>query len=135
MEFPSGAPSGKTPARYFARRDGSGVRKRVLTIAGIALAATLVSSVVESTRSVVQDWDCPPAPLSCARDVVVVGFPFPYIYDYHGLSPVGSADLMGVLLDMDHFHWMPFAGNFALYSLLAGLIVLAGARARSLRKR
>ena len=88
-----------------------------LTLLGIALALTLASSLVERTRLEVQDWDCPPAPASCARPVVVIGFPLPYISDFHGISPVGSADLTGALLGMDHFHADAFWANVAIYFL------------------
>lgn len=84
---------------------------------GIALALTLASSLVERTRLEVQDWDCPPAPASCARPVVVIGFPLPYISDFHGISPVGSADLTGALLGMDHFHAGAFWADVAIYFL------------------
>ena len=88
----------------------------------VAVVLALASSVVEGTRLETQDWDCPPAPMSCARPVVVVGFPFPYISDFHGISPVNSADLVGAALGMDHFHAAPFVANVALYLALAAAV-------------
>ena len=101
------------------------------TLAAIASVLTLASSVVQRTRFEVQDWDCPPLPASCARPVLVLGFPLPYISDYHGISVVGSASLTGALLGEDHFHWRAFLANVAMYlvavAMLTGLI-------RSLRR-
>jgi hypothetical protein len=74
--------------------------RRAAALLASAVAITLASSAVDTTRLEVQDWDCPPAPQSCARPVVVAGFPLPYISDYHGISPVGSADLVGAAFYM-----------------------------------
>ncbi|HEX7241357.1 MAG TPA: hypothetical protein VF263_13865 [Longimicrobiaceae bacterium] len=99
----------------------------------IALALTLASSLVERTRLEVQDWDCPPAPASCARPVVVIGFPLPYISDFHGISPVGSAGLTGALLGEDHFHADAFWANVAIYFLFC--VAEWGVARRLLRRR
>ena len=69
-----------------------------------------------------QDWDCTPALESCERQMVVAGFPLPYIVDYHGLSPGKSADLTGALLGMDLFYWRPFLLDAAIY--LTALLVI-----------
>ena len=100
-----------------------------------ALGLTLLSSVVSGTRLEVQDWDCPPAPASCARPVIVLGFPLPYISDYHGISVVGSASLTGALLGEDHFHLSAFLADVVVYFVLAALAtaVLRGIRARPAR--
>ena len=70
----------------------------------------------------VQDWDCTPALESCERPMIVAGFPLPYIVDYHGLSPGGSADLVGALMGVDLFHWRPFLLDAAIY-LFALLLI------------
>ena len=111
------------------------MKRRVLTGVGLlalALGLTLLSSLVSSTRLEVQDWDCPPPPASCARPVIVLGFPLPYISDYHGISVVGSASLSGALLGMDHFHLSAFLADVVLY-LVVGL--LAATIVRSVRAR
>jgi hypothetical protein len=87
-----------------------------------ALSLTLLSSAVSSTRLEVQDWDCPPAPASCARPVLVIGFPLPYISDYHGISVVGSASLSGALLGEDYFHLSAFLADIVLYFVVALLV-------------
>jgi hypothetical protein len=94
-------------------------------LAGIAVAAvsiTMASSLVPGTRVEVQDWDCPPAPASCARTVVAVGFPIPYIADYHGISPVGSADLIGALIGVDKIRPLAFWTNVAFYGALVAVV-------------
>ncbi len=98
-----------------------------------ALALTLASSAVAGTRLEVQDWDCPPAPASCARPVLVRGFPLSYISDYHGISVVGRASLLGALLGEDHFRAHAFAADVALYAAL--LAAIATARSRLARRR
>lgn len=97
-------------------------------IAGVVL--TVASSVIERHRLEVQDWDCPPAPQSCARPVLVLGFPLPYISDYHGISVVNRASVTGALLGEDHFHGGAFAGNVALYSLIVFVLLTMRRRRR-----
>ena len=103
---------------------------RFFALLTIAVALTLASSVVRSTRLEVQDWDCPPAPASCARPVLVLGFPLPYISDYHGISVVGNASLSGALLGEDHFHWSGFVADVVVYFVIAAAGVLAMRRLR-----
>ena len=99
--------------------------RSLTTLLLAAIVMTLASSVVSSTRLEVQDWDCPPEPASCARPMLVKGFPFPYISDYHGISVSGSADLVGALLGEDLFHADAFAGNVAFYFAECVLLWLA----------
>jgi hypothetical protein len=105
---------------------------QIATLAAIAIVLTLASSVVHRTRLEVQDWDCPPPPASCARPMLVLGFPFPYISDYHGISVVGSASLTGALLGEDLFHRGAFLADVAVYVVLAALtaVVLRTVRRR-----
>jgi hypothetical protein len=95
---------------------------RLLALVFGAVLLTLLSSVVERHRMEVQDWDCPPAPASCARPVLVAGFPVPYLSDYHGISVVNRVSLVGGLLGEDHIHWRAFLLDTIVYAL-----VLAGA--------
>jgi len=96
-------------------------RTRPLWIGLIALALTLATSLIQRPVATVQDWDCPPAPASCERAMQAAGLPLPYLYDYHGLSPVGSVDLVGALLGLDLF----VAWNFAV-DLLFWLLLTTG---------
>ena len=77
----------------------------------------------------------PPAPLSCARPVLVLGFPLAYISDYHGISPVGSASLIQAAMGIDHFHTSAFLADVGFYVLclaaaVAGLELLGRGRSR-----
>jgi hypothetical protein len=119
-----------TTERALSDSDASRAASRTAAVAMAALVLTLASSVVPGTRIEVQDWDCPPAPASCARPVVAVGFPFPYISDYHGLSPGGRADLLGAFFGEDLFRPRPFVANLAVYAAAVGLITLAWTRTR-----
>jgi hypothetical protein len=101
---------------------------RVVAVTTGALLMTLASSVVPGTRLEVQDWDCPPAPASCARPVVVRGFPVSYVSDYHGISPVGSASLSGAIVGEDHFRLGGFLANLALYGVVLAVIGVAWGR-------
>jgi hypothetical protein len=103
---------------------------RVVTVTTGALVMTLASSAVPGTRLEVQAWDCPPAPASCPRPVIVRGFPFPYVSDYHGISPVGSASLSGAILGEDRFRPGGFLANLALYGVVLAAIGAAWGRPR-----
>ena len=103
---------------------GIGLRRVAILLAS-AVTLTLLSSRVSRTRLEVQDWDCPPAPASCARPVLVLGFPLPYISDYHGISVVGRASLSGALLGEDHFHLLGFLADIGLYFVLSAVVVTA----------
>ena len=102
--------------------------RRLLTTAVVAVILTMASSIVPGTRVEVQDWDCPPSPTSCARRVVATGFPIPYIADYHGISPVGSADLIGAAMGIDKIRPLPFWTNVVFYGALVAVVWGAVAR-------
>jgi hypothetical protein len=106
--------------------------RRLVYHTAILLASAFVlavaSKAVSRTRLEVQGWDCPPLPASCAQPVLVLGFPLPYISDYHAISPVGSASLTNALLGVDLLHVGPFLANVGIYFLL-GIVVTAAVRA------
>lgn len=91
----------------------------------LAVLLSLASSAVRRTRMEVQEWDCPPAPASCARPVLVLGFPFPYVSDNQGISVVGSASLFGALIGEDFFHPAAFAADVGVYLAAAAAAWLA----------
>ena len=109
--------------------------RRLTTLLLAALLLTLASSVVGRMRLELQDWDCPPAPASCERPMLVKGFPLPFISDYHGISVSGSADLVGALLGEDLFHWDAFAMNIIVYLVVAWVVLLATGSLRRGRSR
>lgn len=106
--------------------------RRIVVLLGVAIVLAFASSAVRRTRLEVQEWDCPPAPASCARPVLVLGFPVPYISDHHGISVVGDASLLGALLGEDRFHWSAFVADVAAYLVIAATAATA---TRALRKR
>lgn len=87
----------------------------------LAVIFALASSAVRRTRMEVQEWDCPPAPASCAKPVLVLGYPFPYVSDNQGVSVVGSASLFGALVREDFFHPGAFAADGAVYLAVAAV--------------
>ena len=92
---------------------------------------TGISTALKRTRLEVQDWDCPPPPASCARPVVVSGFPLPFISDYHGISAIGDASLVSGLLGDDKFHCIPFVADVAFYFVLLAAVRYARGRINS----
>ena len=108
--------------------------RRIAALVLVALLAASVSSMVTRTRLEVQDWDCPPAPASCARPVLVGGFPFAFLSDYHGISVVGRVSLLGGLLGEDHIHWHAFAMDAGIYALVATGAWAAWSRLRARRR-
>ena len=101
---------------------------RAVAVTTSALVMTLASSAVPGTRFEVQDWDCPPAPLSCAKPVAVRGFPVSYVSDCHGISPVGTASLSGAIVGEDHFRPGAFFANLAVYGVVLAAIATAWGR-------
>ena len=113
----------------------SGVRWRsAAALLAVALLLTLASIAVTTTRLEVQDWDCPPSPASCARPVLVGGFPLPFVSDYHGISVGGRVSLVGALLGEDLFHAGAFAVDLACWLILAGGIWWGRRRLRRSRE-
>ncbi|HEU0076183.1 MAG TPA: hypothetical protein VFQ76_00965 [Longimicrobiaceae bacterium] len=104
--------------------------RALAALLALAVLLTLASSAVRRTRPEVQEWDCPPAPASCAKPVLVLGFPFPYVSDNQGISVVGSASLPGALMGEDFFHPGAFAADVAVYFAAAALVARARTRRR-----
>jgi hypothetical protein len=95
--------------------------KRAAVGIGTGVLLSLASAAVDGSRLEVQDRDCPAAPQSCARPVVVSGSPISYISDFHGISPVGSTSFVSALLGEDHFR----PGAFVLNALVHVCVVAA----------
>ena len=108
-------------------------RSRIPLLLIASLVLTLLSSGVRRTRLEVQDWDCPPAPASCARPVVVRGFPLSYVSDYHGISVVGDASLFGALLGEDHFRPWSFFADVAFHGVVVAVLHALASRVRPRR--
>ncbi|HEX8614172.1 MAG TPA: hypothetical protein VF800_23080 [Telluria sp.] len=97
------------------------------------MLATLVSSCVAN-----QVIDVVPGSEDCHAGckAAAAGWPYPYIVDGHGLSPHGSADLMGLLMGIDRLDLFGVVLNFAAW--LAILLIPMAAwlmwRSRAARK-
>ena len=93
-----------------------------------ALLAALLSSLVPREVVVVI-----PGNLGCAHGctMAAAGWPFVYLVDHEGISPVGSVSLLGVTGE-DHFY--PGAFGFVFFFWL-GLSSLARAGCRRWRRR
>jgi hypothetical protein len=131
----SGAGVGHASSRRGPRADRLRLARRLAALGLISIGGATASSAVTRMRLEVQDWDCPPAPASCARPVLVAGYPFPFISDYHGISVVGRVSVLGGLLGEDHFHWRAFAMNVGVFAVLsvAGWTAVGALRARRRR--
>ena len=109
--------------------------RRLTGALAISVLLTIATISIERRRLEVQDWDCPPAPASCARPVVVGGYPFPFVVDFHGVSVVNSVSLSGAILGEDFFLWLPFLTDVLIYffvvlALWTGIQALRGPRGR-----
>lgn len=103
-------------------------RPRVLLSTAVAaLALTLASSAWRSDASVTYS-DIMGCEAACT--VAAAGWPFAYVVDYPGLSPAGSASVLGALLGIDQ--WRPGAlfASFACWWLAVGAPVFALRRRR-----
>jgi hypothetical protein len=90
-----------------------------LKIGFFSIMLTILSSIVpgERTEHYGDILSCVP---QC--QVVAAGFPFPYIADYPGLSPVNSADLFGVMIGVDKFRFDAFCIDAVAYFILCTAI-------------
>ena len=102
--------------------------RRAAALLAAGLLATAATSLAQRTRPEVQEWDCPPAPASCARPVLVGGLPLAYVSDHHGISVVGRVGLLGALLGEDRFHPHAFWADVAAWTLVAWSAWRMGAR-------
>jgi len=107
------------------------LRSRLALFVALPIALTLASSIVPRTRVEVQDWDCPPAPASCARPVVARGFPMTYVSDFHGISVTGDASLVSALLGDEIVRGWSFVVDVAFYAVLVWLVHAFAIRRRS----
>lgn len=91
--------------------------KRSLYIVALAVIATLLSSYVP--REVNATF---PDIMGCNAGcrVVAGGWPFAYLIDYPGISPVGSVELTSGLLGVDQIWPLALAGTFASWAAALG---------------
>jgi len=106
-------------------------RWKILLVPVLAAVATLASSAIPRMVSAAY-----PDIMGCAQacQVPAGGWPFPYVVDYPGLSPVGSASLVGVVMGVDHLWAGSLAATFACWvGLFAAVVWIAGRRLQQVR--
>lgn len=91
-------------------------RKVLLFAAFFSLFATIASSIVESKIIFVY-----PGIMGCQAGCYVVagGWPFPFIIDYPGLSPVNSVSIVDALLGLDILSAAGLAKNLLFWVLIS----------------
>jgi hypothetical protein len=92
-------------------------------IAIVIVSATLLSLASTSVRRSVQIGypDIADCELSCR--VAAIGFPFPFVADYPGISPVGSVSLTDAMLGIDRLLIGPLTASFLFWTALVAVIV------------
>jgi len=86
----------------------------------VAVALTLMSTVVSGTHVIDCDRDDPSPCVQMAR-----GFPFPYVVDHPAFSPAGSADLIGAVSGLDILVAVNFWADVLFWWFGALLIALS----------
>ena len=71
----------------------------------ISLSLNLFSGFLESSL------------YSEGNSLAVAGWPVYFVSDNASLSPVGSANIFGTLIGLDHFHFTRFMANLAIWSM------------------
>jgi hypothetical protein len=91
----------------------------------LALLATGATSWVPR-RSVARYPDIMGCEQGCA--VAAGGWPFAFILDYPGISPVGSVSLVNAVIGIDQFAWGPLLADLLFWTLVAGAALLTWRR-------
>lgn len=101
------------------------IAKTVLIVLAGAIAGTLLSTIPDRDAVAVYGgiMDC-----ETGCSVAAAGWPGAFIVDYPGLSPVGSADLFGLLIGSDRFHPAAFATTLGFWLLVSVTALLAWSR-------
>ena len=103
--------------------------KRALLALIFAATAMLASSAIPGH---VHEVD--PGSMGCQQgcEHVAGGWPFPYLVDDHGLSPVNSVDLFGAIFGVDHVRPGAMVATFLFWlALLIAVDRIARMRSRS----
>jgi hypothetical protein len=94
-------------------------KKTVAITLLLAVLITLASIFVKSsTHASYLDADCAG---SC--QVAAAGFPFPFIADYPGISPVGSVSLFDAILGYDDFLIGSFVASYMYWTAIIAIVV------------
>lgn len=104
------------------------MRKRsVLLVLAFATALALASSAIAGNATV-NYHDIEVCAAGCT--VAAAGWPFPYLVDYPGLSPAGSASLVEAFSGSDHVLWTSFVATWLAWAATAGLLAWLFGRKR-----
>jgi hypothetical protein len=103
------------------------MRKRSWMFAVVAATVLALASSAITGHVTVNYPDVEGCAAGCR--VAGAGWPFPYLADYPGLSPAGSASLRGAVAEDDHVLWTSFVATWGSWALaMAALAHLARRR-------
>lgn len=107
--------------RAKAERRGLIVKKKLVLLFALAIAATLFSSFVKGSAFAIY-----PDSEDCQRgcDFAAGGWPLQYIVDEPGLSPAGSVSLTNALLGLDNIRVGYLLGCFVFWIFFFGAMYL-----------
>jgi hypothetical protein len=103
--------------------------RAIVLLIVLATVATLCSTVVAGKVSAVQLGN-PGCENDC--DYLAAGWPYPYIVDGPGVSPIGSVDVLGVVMGVDSVFPSALAKTFAFW---LGLLLASALAIRIYRRR
>jgi len=95
--------------------------KRTFVIAAASMVGTIASSAIPR-RATARYADIMGCEVTCP--VAAGGWPFAYVVDYPGLSPSGSADVLGYLLGVDRLLHGSLAATFLCWLLFFAVLLL-----------
>ena len=95
------------------------IKDLLLTVACSAVATIL--STISDGRSIARYADIMGCESGC--DVAAAGWPGPFVIDYPGLSPTGSAGLLGLLIGSDKFNSAAFVLSWSFWLALSFLML------------
>jgi hypothetical protein len=106
-------------------------RWKRLLVPTLAAVATLASSAIPGMVSASY-----PDIMGCYESCQVVagGWPFPYVVDYPGLSPVHSASLFGVVLGVDRLWAGSLAATLLFWFALFVTVAWTVSRRRAIKR-
>jgi hypothetical protein len=108
------------------------MRKRTALLVVIAATVLALASSAISGHATVNYPDVERCTAGCT--VAAAGWPFPYLADYPGLSPAGSASLKQAVLGSDHVLWTSLVATWFAWAALVALLAHA-LRRRAPQKR
>jgi hypothetical protein len=109
------------------------MRKRSFLLATMAATALALASSAIAGHVTVNYPDIEGCAAGCT--VAAAGWPFPYLADYPGLSPSGSASLRSALTGDDHVLWTSLVATWVSWALAVSALVYLARRRRDPHQR